>query len=169
MSILLYESYGPVREWGRRIVGIKREAIGEDAECEHGEIYEVQTEYSFLPGIPPVTEWALMQSIRFWDWRKKGVELTYIRVEATWLKAKTLVQFRVLSSFSPVPLPLIIGAIAVIATAIGLAIVAYYAYHIVRRVAPPPEVSKYVWVAIGVSLPIVAVGYLLKRGRRERY
>lgn len=166
---ILYESYAPVREWGSRTVGIRRDPIPKDADCEPGEIYEVQTEYSFLPGIPPVTEWALMQSIRFWDWRKKGVEVTYIRVEATWLKAKTLVQFRVLSSFSPVPLPLIIGAIAAIAAAVGLAIVAHYAYHIIRRLAPPPEVSKYVWVAIGVSLPIIAVGYLLKPRRREAY
>ena len=165
---ILYESYAPVTDWGTRIVAVERQSIAEDAEGEPGQIYEVETEYSFLPGIPPVTEWALLQAIRFTDWLKKGVEMTYIKVEATWLKAKTLIQFRVLSSFSPLPIPLIIGAIAVIAAALGLAIVAHYAYRIVTKIAPPPEISKYVWMAIGVSIPIFAVGYMLK-GRREKY
>lgn len=148
---------------------MKRQSVAEDVECEPGEVYEVETEYNFLPGIPPVTEWALMQAIRFTDWLKKGVEMTYIRVEATWLKAKTLIQFRVLSSFSPLPLPLIIGAIAVIAAALGLAIVAHYTYRIVERVGPPPEVSKYVWAAVAIAIPVFAVGYFLKGRRGAEY
>ena len=166
---LLYETYAPATEWGTRVIGEKRVSISETAELESGEIYELETEYQFLPGIPPLTEWVIMQRLKNEDWAAKGVEPTYMRVEATWIGAKSLVQYRLLSSFSPIAVTTIIAIVAVAAAALGLAVVAYFAYRIIVKVGPPPEVSKYVWTAIGIAIPVFAVGYLLKGRRSEKY
>ena len=171
LTPILYETYAPAREWGTRVIGVKRVSISKTAEHEPGQVYEIAFEYKFLPGIPPLTEWALLQGLKASKWPAE-VEPTYMRVEATWLKAKALVQYRVLPSLSPVAASTVIIAVAVAVAVFGLAIIASYAYHIVQKIAPPPEVGKYVWygiAAIGLAVPIFAVSYLLKPRRREGY
>jgi len=126
-------------------------------------------EFKFLPGIPPLTEWTLIQYLKMADWFANGLELKYIRAEATWISAKALIQYRKTSSLSPIAPLVVVAIIAAAIAAIGLGIVAYYSYKIIVAVKPAPEVMNLVWVGIGVAIPVFAVGYLLKRRRKETY